>query len=154
MTDPYLDLRFCIINFICGIFFFICYCGVMLVQKNKNKYLIYLLDFISILIIGILYLFILDSNKITFHIYFILFITIGYLVGIKFLQKQLIMSYQTLFIILKYFNNKLKIVLDWSFDIIPIKILVQYIKIKYIKYKVKQALKKLNKKIVNEEKRP
>lgn len=152
MTDPYFDLYTCLINLICGSFFFIIYYGILLLEKNKNKFLVYLLDFVSVLILGILYLFILDSNKIDFHIYHLIFITSGYWFCLLIFKKQLFSSYYTLFSIINYLTNKLKVILHWSFDIIPIKILLNFIKKQIIKYKVKKFIKNFNKKIiVNEE---
>ncbi len=151
MTDPTFELYTCFINLICGLFFFIIYYGVLLYETNKNKYLVYTLDFISIICLGILYLFILDANKITFHIYFIIFIILGYILGLRLFNKQLFKSYLTSAIIFSYIIKKIKIILKWSFDIIPIKIIKTKIKKQIFKYKLKKFIKKTNKKILQKE---
>lgn len=147
MTDPLLDLSICLINLLCGIFFFISYYGILLIEKNKNKFVVYILDFLSILLLGFIYLIVVDANKITFHLYDLIFIATGYILGIVLFSKQLQISYTTLFIILKYLYNKFKILITWCFDIIPFKILTKKIKIILFKLKLKRTIRKVNKKI-------
>lgn len=148
MTNPNTDLYICLINFICGIFFFIIYYAVLLLERNKKTYIIYFLDFTSIIVIGSVYLFILDSNKITFHLYDLIFITLGYLLGLRLFKKQLYTSYLTLNCIFSFFYLKFKIIFKWCFDIIPFTIIKNKIKIFIFKYKIKRIIKKVNKNII------
>lgn len=147
MTNPYLDLYYCIINVICGMFFFIIYYGILLIEQKRKNYTIYIIDFFTTLTLGYIYLLILISNKIYFHIYFIIFISIGYLISYKFFKKQLLISYTYFFVIIIYLYNKIRIIIEWSFDIIPIKLLINFTKKKIFRYKVKRAIKKINVKI-------
>lgn len=149
MTDPYLDLYFCIINFICGIFFFIIYYGIILIENKKNKYIIYFLDFFAVIISGIIYLIILDSNKIQFNLYFIFFIGLGYFLGFKLFMKQLKISYHITNTIFSYLFNKIKIVLRWLISIPLLNVVIKFIKVRIIKYKIKRVIKKFNNKVVN-----
>lgn len=151
MTNPYLDLYFCIINFICGIFFFVIYFGILLIEENKKKYVIYILDFFSILIIGYVYLLVLIANKINFNIYFLIFIILGYYTGYKFLKKQLIISYRNFFIISKYLIQKFIVIFKWSIDILLINILIKHIKKIILKKKINNALNRFNKQLIKED---
>lgn len=151
MTNPYLDLYFCIINIICGMFFFTIYSGILIIEKNKKNYIIYLIDFFSVLTIGLIYLLVLNTNRISFHIYFILFIILGYYTAYKLFNKQIKESYRIFFIILRYLYEKFKIIVHWCFDIILIKILVKILRNKIIKRRVKNAIKKFNKQIIKED---
>ncbi len=146
MTDPFLDLHICIINFICGLFFFITYYGVLLFEKNKKRYLIYFLDIISIIILGSVYLMVVDSNKINFHLYNLFFITIGYLSGMLLFKNSLKEDYSIFFVIVKYLISKIIVVIKWCFDIIPLNLLRSKIKLIIFKFKIKRHIKKAKQK--------
>ncbi len=148
MTNPYLDLYFCIINLICGMFFFTIYSGILIIEKNKKNHFIYILDFFSVLIIGFVYLLVLNSNSITFHIYFLIFIIFGYYISYKLFNIQLKESYKVFFIITNYLFEKFKIILFWCFDIILIKIIFNYNKTKIFRWKIKKVINKFNKQII------
>ncbi len=143
MTDPFRDLSICLINFLCGIFFFIIYYGILKIENKRNKYLVYVIDFLSVLLLGIIYLFVIDSNEISFHLYDLIFISLGYYLGFLLFRKQLDKSYNIFFILFNFLFNKFTNIFKWCFDIIPIIILKNKIKKIIFKYKLKKALKKL-----------
>lgn len=147
MTNPYLDLYICSINFLIGIFFFIIYYGILLFENNKNKYIIYLIDTLSVLTLGTIYLLVINSNQIAFHIYNIIFICMGYLLGMILFTKQLKTSYITLTIIRNYILKKIKIISKWCFDILPFKFIIKKINKLFITIKIKRTITKINKKI-------
>lgn len=147
MTNPTFELYICFINFITGMFIFTIYYGVLIIEEKRNKYIVYALDILSITMIGILYLFILTNNTITFHIYNIIFISIGYIVALKFLNKQLKQSYLIFFKIMKYLYYKFKIIIKWCFDIIILNVIIRKIKKLLLKRKFKKTILKFNNKI-------
>ncbi len=147
MIDPFYQLFICFLNFIFGLVTFIFYYGILKYEKNRKNIIIYILDIVSVLLIGALYLYILTSNKIEFHIYYIIFITIGYLLGLRLFKKSLEYSYSLTFNFIKFILKKLLIIWHWCFDIIPIKYLLNKVKVIYLKYKLARVIKKFNKKI-------
>ncbi len=148
MTNPNLELYICIINLITGMFVFIIYYGILLIQKNKNKYICYILDIISVSIISIIYIFILNNNKIDFHIYHLIFLSTGYLISVKYFKNQLNISYNIIFKITNYINDKMKIIIKWSLDIVPYTLLKNKINKIILKHKIKKTIIKFNKKII------
>lgn len=140
MTTPIWELIICLINFLSGIFIMIAYTGVMLIEKKLNKYIISIIDIIATFAIGFIYLFILINNAIYFHIYYLIFLTSGYLIGYHFFYDKLLISYKKTFTIIKYLYHKFKIIVHWSFNIIPLKLLK--LGITKIVVKIKISIKK------------
>lgn len=149
MTTPIWELIICLINFLSGIFIMIAYTGVMLIEKKLNKYIISIIDIIATFSIGFIYLFILINNEIYFHIYYLIFLTSGYLIGYHFFYDKLLISYNKTFTIINYLYNKFKIIVHWSFNIIPFKLLKLGITKLVVKIKISIKKNKEKKKMAD-----
>lgn len=141
MTNPFFELWLTLIHLLFGLFLF-CFFYTVDFYQAKRKLFQLIIQVITTIFVGFLYLLLIDRYIHKFYLYFLLFIIVGYLLGKAFLESDmkrgLVLSQYLLYKIQKFLSK----VFHLLFYMPVIRTLLQSIKKRWRKKKDRKLKRK------------